>query len=196
MGPGGVTTLNGYYTSTSNYWQNMKGALNDLLSLDYDSLYTDEYQATLLRSTLLATDLGGRLNAPGGALEPDRFSGFPQGNSLASQLKMVARMIKICSDPALQIQRQIFFVRYGSFDTHLSQISNPALALGGQGLLLQYLSKALKAFDDKGNLSSSTNNSHLTTLFDYGQYGNQTAARDEQYRIFSSGATHHPGEND
>lgn len=41
---------------------------------------------------------------------------YPTGNSLADQLKLVARMI--ASADALQVKRQVFFVSLGGFDTH------------------------------------------------------------------------------
>jgi len=150
MSTSGATQLDGYYRNTHSQSTALRGALSELLALDYDSLYTDEYQATLARSVLLGTDLTTRLAAA--TFTPDPFV-TPQlphpPNSLADQLKMVARMIKVCSDPAVGIQRQVFYVRIGSFDTHSGQITSPLLAaLGGQGRLLQQVSEAMKAFDD------------------------------------------------
>jgi uncharacterized protein (DUF1501 family) len=148
MSTAGATQLSGYYTSPNSYATALKGTLNELLALDYDALYTSEYQATLSRSVTLGTDLTTRLAAS--TFSPDPFV-TPQlahpPNSLADQLKMVARMIKICSDATVGIQRQIFFVSLGGFDTHTSQITSPLVALGGQGRLLQQLSEALNAFD-------------------------------------------------
>jgi uncharacterized protein (DUF1501 family) len=146
MTSGGATQLTGYYTSTSQTSPNttaLRNTLNELLALDYESLYTSEYQATLSRSVTLGTDLTTRL--AGAVLNPDPFFGITN-NSLADQLKMVARMILICSDPAVGIQRQIFFVQLGGFDTHTGQITPVTGGLGGQGLLLQRLSVALNAF--------------------------------------------------
>ena len=51
---------------------------------------------------------------------------FPTGNSLADQLKMVARMIG--SADALGVKRQVFFVSLGGFDTHDALLTtHPAL---------------------------------------------------------------------
>ena len=44
------------------------------------------------------------------------FTGFPTGNSLADQLKMVARMIATSQD--IGAKRQVFFVSLGGFDLH------------------------------------------------------------------------------
>lgn len=51
---------------------------------------------------------------------------FPSGSSAAAQLRMVARMIGI--QGALGLQRQVFFVKIGGFDTHTAQLADqPAL---------------------------------------------------------------------
>lgn len=52
---------------------------------------------------------------------------FPE-TDLAAQLRMVARLINVRS--ALQMQRQIFFVGIGGFDTHDTQLENQAAQLG------------------------------------------------------------------
>ncbi|RKZ99350.1 MAG: hypothetical protein DRQ47_11200 [Gammaproteobacteria bacterium] len=62
---------------------------------------------------------------------------FPEGNSLAEQLQMVARMINIRE--VLGFQRQIFFVSLGGFDTHDRQNID-------QPVLLSTLSQAMDSF--------------------------------------------------
>jgi uncharacterized protein (DUF1501 family) len=47
---------------------------------------------------------------------PSFATNFPSGNSLADQLKLVARMI--VSADAIQAKRQVFFVSLGGFDNH------------------------------------------------------------------------------
>ena len=64
---------------------------------------------------------------------------FPT-SSIGSQLKQVARLIKKRTD--LNVNRQIFYVQVGSFDTHTSQLT-------GQGNLLQQFSQAVRAFYDE-----------------------------------------------
>lgn len=65
---------------------------------------------------------------------------FPTGNSLADQLKLVAKMISVSS--ALGTKRQVFFVSMGGFDNHEG--------LGGAGgthaLLLAGVANAMSAF--------------------------------------------------
>lgn len=64
---------------------------------------------------------------------------FPTGNSLADQLRMVARMIAISGE--IGAKRQIFFVAMGGFDLH----DNLASA---QPVLLGRLADAMRAFHD------------------------------------------------
>ena len=64
---------------------------------------------------------------------------FPTGNSLADQLRMVARMIAISGQ--IGAKRQIFFVAMGGFDLH----DNLATS---QPVLLGRLADAMRAFHD------------------------------------------------
>lgn len=64
---------------------------------------------------------------------------FP-GTQIGNQLKQVALMIKKRSD--LAMNRQIFYVQLGSFDTHTGQLTT-------QVTLLQQMSQAMRAFYDE-----------------------------------------------
>lgn len=61
---------------------------------------------------------------------------FPSSN-LGQQLKMVARIIQV--QGGLSLQKQIFFVNFGGFDFHSTQLTD-------QGPLLQDLSQCIAAF--------------------------------------------------
>ena len=63
-------------------------------------------------------------------------AGFP-ATVIGNQLRQVARLVKKRTD--LSINRQVFFVQLGGFDTHNNQ-------LGGQTNLLIQLSQAMRAF--------------------------------------------------
>jgi len=64
---------------------------------------------------------------------------FPNTN-IGLQLKQVARLIKKRTD--LAVNRQVFFVQIGGFDTHNNQVT-------GQANLLIQLSQAMRAFYDE-----------------------------------------------
>jgi uncharacterized protein (DUF1501 family) len=71
-------------------------------------------------------------------LSPDRFAG--QSSSIARQLKQAAKLILLNRDAAaLGLNRQVFFVQQGGYDTHQNQI-------GDQAGLFDELSQALNAF--------------------------------------------------
>ena len=70
---------------------------------------------------------------------------FPAGNTLADQLKMVARMIKVSR--TLGATRQVYYVRMGSFDLHSGMFeAGGAVASTGHGALLTTLNQAFGAF--------------------------------------------------
>jgi uncharacterized protein (DUF1501 family) len=148
MSSGGLTGLSNIYNSSNStggtYGSQRAGALDLLLNdTSNPSLLTKEYARTfkrgrdlydLVNSSLTASDNSGNVTTV-----------FPSGNSLADQLKMVARMIKISRESSGQIQhkRQIFYVRVGGFDLHDGLM---ATNQNGHGALLNRLSQALGAF--------------------------------------------------
>lgn len=67
---------------------------------------------------------------------------YPTGNSLADQLKIVARLI------AGGLKTKIYMVNYGGFDTHSNQANVGDTANGNHARLLGNVSAAIKAFQD------------------------------------------------
>jgi uncharacterized protein (DUF1501 family) len=67
---------------------------------------------------------------------------YPANNSLADQLKIVARLIKG------GLQTRIYMVSYGGFDTHASQVVASDTTTGTHANLLANVSNAIKAFTD------------------------------------------------
>ena len=82
---------------------------------------------------------------------------FPN-TTLGNQLKQVARLIKKRSD--LSVNRQIFYVQIGSFDTHNGQIA-------GQGSLLAQFSQAARAFHDEMTTQGVSDKVTLFTMSDF-----------------------------
>lgn len=112
---------------------------------------------------------------------------YPTNNSLADQLKIVARLI------AGGLKTRIYMVSIGSFDTHASQVNAGATETGTHANLLQKLSDAVKAFMDdittlgaskrvmgmtfsefgrriKSNASAGTDHGAAAPLFLFGDY--------------------------
>ncbi len=67
---------------------------------------------------------------------------YPTGNSLADQLKIVARLIKG------GLRTRVYMVSYGGFDTHANQVNALDKTTGTHANLLKNVSNALKAFQD------------------------------------------------
>jgi len=110
-------------------------ALNQLLGDTYASDFPGEYAKVFQRGR----DLYSLLNT--GLAGTTIKTSFPANNSLASQLLMVAKMIKL-SKASNFAQRQIYYVRTGGFDLHANMMSGA----GNHGTLLTGLSQALNAF--------------------------------------------------
>lgn len=67
---------------------------------------------------------------------------YGTGNSLADQLKIVAKLIKG------GLKTQVYMVNIGGFDTHSVQVDASDHTLGGHATLLQKVSTAIEAFQD------------------------------------------------
>ena len=75
---------------------------------------------------------------------------YPTNNSLADQLKVVARLI------AGGLKTRIYMVNLGSFDTHSAQVNTGAQETGYHATMLGKVSDAIKAFmDDLKGLGAS-----------------------------------------
>lgn len=84
---------------------------------------------------------------------------FPD-TGLGRQLKQVARLIKKRND--VGVNRQIFVVEIGGFDTHQFQPAN-------QATLLAQLSQALRSFYDEMGAQGIQNNVTTFTMSDFGR---------------------------
>ena len=127
------------YTAQANAVNNLLGGNGTLYdsSVVYDALRTlmmndehtswiaQEHAKVVQRSVSIGDAVTSALaNAPESA-----FTTFANnGNSLADQFKMVARLISV--GPQLGLRRQVFFVSQGGYDTHSAQASRHPELLG------------------------------------------------------------------
>lgn len=84
---------------------------------------------------------------------------FPN-TSIGLQLKQVARLIK--SRGNLNVNRQIFYVQIGGFDTHSNQLT-------GHANLMTQMSQAMRSFWDEIVAQGASNDVTLFTLSDFGR---------------------------
>ena len=162
----GVNTINNYAAASNNNFQAQRRALlNDLLDDSYMQPFSKEYATLMQRSLLVGDDLAVRLAAATGNVS----TVFPTGNSLADQLKMVARMIKIGKNE-LSAQRQVFFVNYGSFDLHDGMFAaGQPVASSGHGGFLTALNQAVGAFWSALNEIGAQDEVTSFTMSDFGR---------------------------
>ena len=85
---------------------------------------------------------------------------FPQNSYFASQLQQVAKIIQVRG--ALGLQRQIFFVSMGGFDTHSGQLAQ-------QDSLFNDMNQSLNAFYQATTEMGVANNVTTFTLSDFGR---------------------------
>jgi uncharacterized protein (DUF1501 family) len=108
--------------------------LRSLMTSSRSHLLEDEHSRVARRSLDLQAQVTSAL-----AGAPTLATAFPAGNSLADQLRIVARLIS--ASQQLGAKRQVFFVSLGGFDTHDSVLST-------HPLLLARLGAAMRAFHD------------------------------------------------
>ena len=131
VSPSGPVALNGVKSPLFGSAA-CSAALRALVTAPSTHLFESEYARVMSRSLTAGDALGAALT--GG---PTINTVFPTGNSLADQLKLVARMISTASD--VGAKRQVFFVSMGGFDNH------DGLATIHPGLLTN-VANAMQAF--------------------------------------------------
>jgi len=122
----------------------------------FNQMRTQDLSANYVRAASNITDQALQANQ---ALQTfqEVTATFPN-TSLGNQLKQVARLIKKRTD--LSVNRQIFYVQIGSFDTHNGQIA-------GQGTLLAQFSQAARAFYDEMVTQGVSDKVTLFTMSDF-----------------------------
>lgn len=99
-------------------------------------------ELTYIRQIAQQTQQYGSVIKAAAAKVTKQFAGYPTGNSLADQLKIVARLI------AGGLKTRIYMVSLGGFDTHAQQVNATAKETGNHANLLQKVSEGIKAFMD------------------------------------------------
>jgi uncharacterized protein (DUF1501 family) len=117
-------------------------ALQSILTADETNLFAKEYEVVVNRSQqaqqLLATSMAAA--GTGGIPNPPQYldpvTNMLADNQLAISLQTVARII--AGRASLGVNRQIFYVQLGSFDTHDGQATQHARLLSQLGAALEY----------------------------------------------------------
>jgi uncharacterized protein (DUF1501 family) len=134
-------------------------ALQSILTADETNLFAKEYEVVINRSMQAQATLASAMlpAGTGGVPNPpqylDPITNKLTNNNLATSLQTVARIIG--GRASLGVQRQIFYVTLGSFDTHDGQAAQHAR-------LLTQLGQAFEYFD--GLMVSAGVGSQVTTF--------------------------------
>ncbi len=134
-------------------------ALRGLITAPRTHLLENEHSRIVKRSLDTYAQVSSAL-----AAVPPLATVFPAGNFLASQLKMVARLISASSE--LGARRQVFFVSVGGFDFH-------ARLLEDHPPLMAEVAAALKAFYDA---TVELGAAHKVTTFTASDFGRSQTA--------------------
>jgi len=141
-------------------------ALNSILTAEETNLFAKEYGVVVNRSiqaqALLASSMlaAGPTGVPNPPQYLDPVTNMLTDNQLALSLQTVARIIG--GRASLGVNRQIFYVQLGSFDTHDGQAPTHAR-------LLTQLGQALEYFDGLMQSAGIGNNVTTFTASDFGR---------------------------
>ncbi|MEM0952728.1 MAG: DUF1501 domain-containing protein [Pseudomonadota bacterium] len=133
MGPGGPLQFEGFSTTPGSFEFQQREAFLRVLRAQYGSIYERAFVDVQQRAIEEADTITAAISTA-----PPLTTAFPD-SQLGQQLNTVARLIAVRE--RLSMQRQIFFVATGGFDSHDNQNEDQPALLGG-------VSEALKAFYD------------------------------------------------
>jgi uncharacterized protein (DUF1501 family) len=136
----------------------LSGASNAAKLTAFNQLRTVDLDSNFIAAASHVTDLAMQANAALQNPVTDPI-GFPTSN-IGQQLKQVARLVKRRIE--LNVNRQIFFVQLGGFDTHNGQLATHVT-------LLSQLGQALRAFYDAMAAEGVSNDVTTFTLSDFGR---------------------------
>jgi uncharacterized protein (DUF1501 family) len=127
-----------------------RDALLNILTADETNLFAKEYEAVITRSRQAQATLAAAMlpAGPTGVPDPpqylDPMTNKLADNRLAVSMQTVARII--AGRSSLGVQRQIFYVTLGSFDTHDSQATQHARLLSQLGGALEYFDNLMVSY--------------------------------------------------
>ena len=162
MSTGGPPVLNRFRTDVAGNDRIRGEALRALVEAPYTPVMSDQYAVIGEGAIVLNDTLRNTLAAANGG---DIATVFP-GGGLASQLRMIARMIKASRSSAVGHRRQIYFASLGGFDTHQNQMAanSHASLLGQLGGSLAAFRQALVEINSLSNVTSFTMSDFGRTL--------------------------------
>lgn len=150
IGSDGVSAYAGMDDMTPDSWQMpRRQAFIQLLHQQYNNVFERSYAELQTRALVLSTNVGAALTRLGELQTP-----VPQGNPLAAQLAMVAKLIAIKDE--FSMTRQLFYVQLGGFDTHDDQLKVQPGLFSQIAEALVFFQNALLELGQLDNVTSFT----------------------------------------
>jgi uncharacterized protein (DUF1501 family) len=141
-----LATQKGVYNESATFLTELQASLQDtssanLLMQTYGKAVARSLQASATFSNAVSAVGGPYVTVPTPPTFTDPISGKTATNTLADQLQAVVQTA--AAHAALGVSRQVFFVQYGSFDTHDGENARQGLLLAQLDHALAYLDTAL-----------------------------------------------------
>ena len=134
MGQDGPLQFNGFSDDPASILFDQKQAFQQILDAQYGSIYERGFASIQSRAVAAADTVSSAIvNAENSGIITTAFPNSPLGRQLSTVAKLIA------SRSELEMQRQIFFVGIGGFDSHDNQNQDQPNLLGG-------ISEAMAAF--------------------------------------------------
>ncbi|MBL7681854.1 MAG: DUF1501 domain-containing protein [Flavipsychrobacter sp.] len=145
-----ISNINSFYNIVNSYVDPAPAtpAGHELTFIRYIVQQTETYNKVIKDAAAKATNLS---------------SLYPTNNSLADQLKIVARLI------AGGLKTPIYIVSLGGFDTHSDQVDASDHTIGSHATLMQKLSEAVYAFFDDAKLLDIQSRVAAMTMSEFGR---------------------------
>jgi uncharacterized protein (DUF1501 family) len=123
MGPTGPIQFEGFSSDPNSILFEQRETFRRIVQAQYDTVYERGFADVQQRAIAAAETVTSAIDSA-----PSLNTVFPQ-SQLGTQLQTVARLIAVRDQ--LQMQRQVFFVATGGFDSHDDQNQNQPGLLGG-----------------------------------------------------------------
>ena len=159
VGSGGAVKINSLTGSVYNSAA-VRSAMLQLALQERSHLLEKEYNLVTARAFSTEGAISNALNAHPATDAP--FNTFPAQNSLADQLRLVARMI--AAREVLGTRRQVFFVSLGGFDMHDGLMAGHVSQLGRVSTALTAFYEATKALGVASQVTAFTASDFGRTL--------------------------------
>ncbi|MBT8106987.1 MAG: DUF1501 domain-containing protein [Gammaproteobacteria bacterium] len=157
MGPNGPIPFEGFSRAPDDILNEQRLAFERIVDAPYESIYERGFAAVQRRAIDAADTVTAAL---AGAPTFDTIA-FPQ-SQLGTQLRTVASLIAVRDE--LQMQRQVFFVATGGFDSHDDQNENQPGLLGGVSEAVTAFQSALEELSVASNVTTFTQTDFGRTL--------------------------------